>query len=153
MILKNENDIYMYYEAIEQLEPRSILDVGMFLKRIGSVSRKVMGRGVPEDVLLEGVDFFSEISLPVWNQIYDHVTEAPAFLEEKREKTYDLAFLLGAEALDRKADAVLVAKQTMASATYVLTDRVGKPLKDLQKELRIIDLNLEGRPYFLLDTR
>ena len=58
MILKNENDIYIYFETIAQLEPKTILDVGMFLKRIGSVSRKAMDGGVPEDVRLDGVDFF-----------------------------------------------------------------------------------------------
>ena len=53
MILKNENDIYLYFETIEQLEPKHILDVGMFLKRIGSVSRKVMDREVLADIRLE----------------------------------------------------------------------------------------------------
>ena len=44
MILRNENSIYMFYEIVEQLEPASILDMGMFLKRAGSVSRKIMDR-------------------------------------------------------------------------------------------------------------
>ncbi len=57
MILKNENDIYMYFETIEQLAPQRVLDIGMFLKRIGSVSRKVMDREVPAEVCLDGIDF------------------------------------------------------------------------------------------------
>ena len=65
MILKNENSIYMFYEAIEQLEPEKILDVGMFLKRTGAVSRKVMSRDIPEDRQLTGIDFFPELTFPV----------------------------------------------------------------------------------------
>ena len=42
MILKNENSIYMFYEAIEQLEPEKILDVGMFLKRTGADRKSVV---------------------------------------------------------------------------------------------------------------
>ena len=40
MILKNENSIYMFYEVIEQLESEKILDVGMFLKRVGRCQGK-----------------------------------------------------------------------------------------------------------------
>ena len=66
MILKNENDIYMYFETIEQLAPQRVLDIGMFLKRIGSVSRKVMDREVPAEVCLDGIDLFPQFQFPVW---------------------------------------------------------------------------------------
>lgn len=66
MIIRNENDIYIYFEVITQLEPRKILDIGMFLKRIGSVARKVMDEELSEELVLDGVDLFPEIDFPVW---------------------------------------------------------------------------------------
>ena len=83
MILKNENSIYMFYEAIEQLEPEKILDVGMFLKRTGAVSRKVMSRDIPEDRQLTGIDFFPELTFPVWNMIYDQIETAESYYKKR----------------------------------------------------------------------
>ena len=37
-----KNDIYIFFETMKQLEPHSILDIGMFFKRIGAVSRNAM---------------------------------------------------------------------------------------------------------------
>ena len=37
--ITNDNDIFVFFEIISQTSPRSILDVGMFLKRIGAVTR------------------------------------------------------------------------------------------------------------------
>ncbi len=51
MVLTNRSAIYIYFDLIKQLEPKRILDIGMFLKRTGSVSRKMMARQVPESVI------------------------------------------------------------------------------------------------------
>ena len=73
MILTNETDIYTFFEIIDKSEAGSILDVGMFLKRIGSVSRQVKEKEIPRDRILTGVDYFEEIQCPVWNNIYDKI--------------------------------------------------------------------------------
>lgn len=57
MILNNQNDMYLYFQMINELQPDSVLDAGMFLKRAGSVSRQMMGCGISEDVRLDGIDF------------------------------------------------------------------------------------------------
>ena len=57
-----ENDIYLYFETVQQLEPQRVLDIGMLLKRAGSVSRKAMNREVVEGIQLDGVDFFPEMN-------------------------------------------------------------------------------------------
>ena len=97
MILKNENDIYIFFEAIEQLEPGRVLDVGMFLKRIGCVSRKAMNREVPEETQLDGVDFFPETNFPVWDGIYDSVLDVDGFAAKGTPDLYGLAVVLGTE--------------------------------------------------------
>ncbi len=75
MVLTNRSAIYIYFDLIKQLEPKRILDIGMFLKRTGSVSRKMMARQVPESVILDGIDFFPEMNFPVWNNIYNRVLD------------------------------------------------------------------------------
>ena len=144
MILKNENDIYLYFETIEQLEPKHILDVGMFLKRIGSVSRKVMDREVLADIRLDGIDFFPEKKFAVWECIYDSIIDAVSFLKDRREESYDLAVFLGTETLTQKPGFAETAEKAAKCVRYLLADEA------LPKS-RIKELNLEGKLYFLFD--
>ena len=151
MILKNENDIYLYFETIEQLEPKHILDVGMFLKRIGSVSRKAMDREVLPDIRLDGIDFFPEKKFAVWESIYDSITDAMAFLESRRQEKYDLAFFLGIEALRRKQGFAETAEKAAKCVRYLLADQNLKQWNETLPKSRIKELNLEGKLYFLYD--
>ena len=68
MIIMNKNDIDIYFITIEQLEPKNILDIGMFLKRTGIIIRTI-----PESVQLDSIDLFPEVDLLVWNQLYDNI--------------------------------------------------------------------------------
>lgn len=151
MILKNENDIYIYFETIEQLEPQSILDAGMFLKRIGSVARKVMGCEVLPDIRLDGIDFFPERTFPVWKQIYDSIVSIPSFLEGKSLKRYDLAVFLGTEELCKMQGFTEVLIKAAESASYLLADQRLEPWSKNLPQHRIKELNLEEQLYFLFD--
>lgn len=95
MVLTNRSAIYIYFDLIKQLEPKRILDIGMFLKRTGSVSRKMMARQVPESVILDGIDFFPEMNFPVWNNIYNRVLDEHSFFGRQMDGKYDCAFFLG----------------------------------------------------------
>lgn len=55
MMITDRNDIYLYFEWIKQTKPVNILDFGIFLQRIGAVSRQVMNCEIPKDIVLEGV--------------------------------------------------------------------------------------------------
>ena len=151
MILRNENDIYIYFETIEQLEPQNILDVGMFLKRIGRVSRKAMDREVLPDIRLDGIDFFPERAFAVWEQIYDSIISVQSFLECKRQETYDLAVLLGTEGLHQKQGFDQVLIKAAKCARYLLSDQKLEQWNKILPERRTKELNLEGQLYFLLD--
>lgn len=83
----DDAEIYVYFELIERLAPKRILDFGMFLKRIGTVSRQAMDREIPSDVWLEAVDLFPEIKLPVYKRVYDEITP---LTEWRGAERYDL---------------------------------------------------------------
>ena len=151
MILKNENDIYIYFEAIEQLEPQKVLDIGMFLKRIGGVSRKAMNRRVPANTDLDGIDLFCDIKLPIWETIYDSVMTAEAFLEDPEEERYDLAVFLGAEEAAEKLPLLKMAEALYARAKYVLLDGLSDVWKSCWKDVSTRDINLEENHYYLLN--
>lgn len=151
MILKNENDIYIYFETIEQLEPQNILDAGMFLKRIGSVSRKVMSRKIPADVRLDGVDFFPETSFPIWEKIYNSIMDVPVFLESRSGAEYDLTVFLGTEALYQKQDFEAVSEKAAKHTRYLLADRNLKQWNKILPDEKIKELNLEEKKYYLFD--
>ena len=151
MILKNQNDIYIYFETIEQLEPKRVLDIGMLLKRAGSVSRKIMAREVPEETWLDGIDFFPEICFPVWDRIYNRIVNPEQFLKEKPKDVYGLAVLLGVETVVSNVYFSKIMKKLPECTRYLLTNRI----LDMQKmdwpKVKIIDLQVEQDAYFLLD--
>ena len=151
MILKNENDIYIYFEVIEQLEPRRILDIGMFLKRIGGISRKAMNREVPEDIQLDGVDFYPEIDFPVWHHMYNNIYDVDSFLKNDRKAPYELAVILGAETFYQDSACSLMMLKLSECVRYVLVNQISEEWKHQVSVFRTIDLQVEGDCYYLLD--
>ena len=151
MILKNQNDIYIYFETIEQIEPRKVLDVGMFLKRIGCVSRKAMHREVSDEIQLDGIDFFSETDFPVWKNVYNDIMGIEEFLNKKNNARYELAILLGVQDLYQREVYKQCISKMKNCAKYVLVDSVFKQRKLDWQVSKIVDLHVESDCYYLLD--
>lgn len=151
MILKNENDIYMYFETIGQLEPQRVLDIGMFLKRIGSVSRKVMDRELPAEVCLDGIDLFPQLQFPVWDTVYDVRVSLNRFLAEPKEKRYDLAVFLGMDAVLLELPLSQLAEALPLCARYLLVDRFPQIWRECWSYALARDLKVEDSGYYLLD--
>lgn len=151
MILKNENSIYVFYEVIEQLEPESILDMGMFLKRVGSVSRKIMDREVPKEVVLDGVDFFPEVSFPIWNTIYNGIETAEEYFDRMDHKRYDLAAVFGIEELKKKISLADIAARVAKASKYVLVDQWLPEWSKQKSFIRAVDIKVEEDIYFLME--
>ena len=149
MIITNENDIYIYFEVIEQLEPQKILDFGMFLKRAGSVSRKVMNREVPEKVRLDGVDFFPETNFPVWKNIYDRITDYRIFFNNGTSGKYDCSILLGIRELQEKVSLTQIINAARNNSRYALISDISSPW--MEAGCRIADLKVEDDIYYLVD--
>lgn len=150
MILKNENTIYMFYEVIEQIEPDAILDVGMFLKRVGAVSRKVMSREIPENIKLYGIDFFPKITFPVWGMIYDQIEPAESYYKKQDTGKYDLAVALGIESFQKKIPLDKIVTQTAKTSKYVLLDQWLPVWGKQERFVRAIDIKVENDIYFLV---
>lgn len=89
-IITNDNDIFVYFKLIEQLQPASILDVGLFLQRIGAVSRQAMSCEIPSNIYLEGIELFGENILPIYHKIYNKITRLPDF-SFADDNIYDMA--------------------------------------------------------------
>ncbi len=93
----NKNDITFFWQIFQQIEPFSFLDVGMFLKRTGFISKMMKDPEADFLTKLEGVDFFPEIRLPLYRKLYAQIYTGDQFLtliQGKWEKQYELAAFL-----------------------------------------------------------
>lgn len=151
MILRNENSIYMFYEVVEQLDPELILDMGMFLKRVGSVSRKIMDREVPKEVVLDGVDFFPEVSFPIWSTIYSGIETAEEYFGGMDSKRYDLAAVFGIEEMKKKIPLADIAERAAKASKYVLVDQWLPEWSGQKGFIRAVDIKVEEDIYFLME--
>lgn len=122
MTLTSETDIYAFFEIIDKAEAEHILDVGMFLKRIGSVSRQVKDKGIPADKTLTGVDFFPEVVCPVWNTIYDAIYKPNEIFIPENHQSYELATVIQLEEYLAQTDIFPMWEWLSAHVSYVMTD-------------------------------
>lgn len=90
MMITDRNDIYLYFEWIKQTNPQSVLDFGVFLQRIGAVSRQVMNCEISKNIVLEGVSMNEEVQ-PVYTRIYDKITNIKS-IHTLDAKIYDLIY-------------------------------------------------------------
>lgn len=95
LVITDGTDIYVYFEVLRQLRPARVLDVGMFLKRIGAVSREAMSCRLPEGLRLDGIDAMPERRIPIYDRIYDHIYEDVDGWIRDAGKAYDAAVLIG----------------------------------------------------------
>lgn len=153
MRIRKQNDIFAYFETIGMLEPKSILDAGMFLKRVGSVSRQMMNREVPKEVRLEGIDFFPEISFAPWDNIYDEIYIWQKFLEEPWGRYYELGIVFGFGAWKEGPDTEEFFQRVRDCCDYLLLDGLaGKEIKNIEAS-KIRNFYLEGDVYYFIDNR
>lgn len=117
-----KNDIFVFYEIINDIKPQKVLDVGMFLKCVGSVSRKIMDKKIDESIWMEGVDFMPEIQFPVFQRIYNETISLPFFLQQShKQEKYDLGILLKNKESNPDNKKEIVEKMT-EMCHYILTN-------------------------------
>ena len=150
MILTNETDIYTFFEIIDKSEAGSILDVGMFLKRIGSVSRQVKEKEIPRDRILTGVDYFEEIQCPVWNNIYDKIyTPEEIFITENNQR-YELATVLQLHECIEEEKYFEMWKWLCGHVSYVLTDYNIDKVKKMIKYKTVLPVTVDDKSYWFI---
>lgn len=151
MRIKKENDIFAYFEIVNELEPESILDAGMFLKRIGSVSRQMMNQEISEEIQLEGIDFFPEISFAAWNNIYDRIYTWQDFLQEGKQ--YHLGIVLGSNALEEFVDVVELMERMKNCCGYLLLGDLPEKCKEGIENDKSQEIKIEGEVYYFVDNK
>lgn len=160
--ITNQNDMYLYFEVIDRIEPNSILDIGMFLKRIGAISRQVMDKSINETVLLDGIDFMPDINIPVYSEIYNHYCSLQkwldAFCVQKKIvfdlEYYDLAVMIHVEEYFEDIQKDMVWAWLSAHVRHVLTDCDSDARrKQLQSKGRFRDITIEEDRYGLITFR
>ena len=102
-MVRDKNIMYIFCEVINQLEPESILDIGMFFKSIGGVSRQILGIEISDSIYITGVDTDKTNGLNVYSRVYNKTISKNGICEDKQScyqyinqqvEKYDLAILL-----------------------------------------------------------
>lgn len=150
MIQKDVDSIVTYFDVANELEAVNILDVGMFLKRAGCLSRMALGRRLDEDVKLTGVDILPKVQLPAWNHVYDSVLDVESFLKSEDDIYYDLAFLLGAPGIMQHIPWKELTSKLAKCAKIVVSDCM---LEDWTELFEGKSLQSDGKQYFLFQAK
>lgn len=153
----NQNDMYLYFETINQIEPDSIIDIGMFLKRIGAISRQVKGMSVADNILMDGIDCMYDLSVKIYEKLYNNISDIREFTDKAGEKEgnefwsrqYDLAFMLRMESVLNRKSEEKIWRWLSGHVRYAVingtADRVKLPVNALSREL-----NVENDTYSLV---
>ena len=145
MCITNENDIFAYFDVINDICPASVIDVGMFLKRIGGVSRQARGVEISRDIKLDGIDIFPDINPKVFNVIYDEIYDM-SLLETSNK--YDLMIMLRTDSFIAGREAEKIWNWAKQNVKYVFTSCEAEyELEELKKKGKVRDIRLENELY------
>lgn len=145
--ITDKNDIYVFFEVVNQSQPDSILDIGMFLKRIGAVSRNVKNSKIPEDIILDGFTSKDEMIIPIYEEIYNNI-----FTKELPKQKYDLVFLIDPDGV-LKEDKEKTITQLKDCSNHILTDiNTFNKYKPLFLYKNSKELSSEDKIYYLLSV-
>ena len=146
-----DNDLYMYFQAIEDTEAQSVLDIGMTLKRAGSISRSIMDGEVAESVQLVGVDFEPLQMFPVYQTVYDEVINC-----EQVDGIEWMDLVIALKCKELMEDLWLLVEKIRKKCHWLLLDDTEEEILqyiDSSIVLDVIELNLEDTTYYLLTMK
>lgn len=153
IIINNWNDIYTYFQVIRAYKPGSILDIGMFLKRTGCISRRTMCFEALENVQLDGIDLFPEYQLKVYLSIYNHIYTVDKIDLLPENKKYDMIIMMNIADFISKEQEDTLFQYAIKHGRYILTDSNSMETQ-MQNEMHIKyhDVTVEDSQYALIDT-
>lgn len=137
-VLVEIDDISIYYNMINMVSPRTILDIGMFLKRIGAVSRRNLNAGIENKVILDGVDYMPDLKIPVMQKVYDNIFSVRDFFDLASQESgingyYDLVVMLYPETEITPDLERIIWHKISQKAKYILTNL--KPEEERDKRI------------------
>ena len=149
--ITHQNFIYIYFYIISELQPESVLDVGLMLQRMGAVSRSAGNMKIPPKTVLAGLSF-SEKNFPLYQTIYDHIYFYPHDTEQISvlNSYYELTiFLFISDFLSEDALITLFEK-LQQHTSYCLTDASEAMKKMVSKQIYSVkEITIEQNSYFL----
>lgn len=124
--ITDADEIYYYFEMINNIAPQSILDAGMFLKRIGAISRQAMSCEIPHSVSLYGIDFFPEKKIAVYQSIYNGIATKRQFFEQEqlpwKPLFFDVAVMLETEICLKEQESQKLWSYVLQNARSIMSD-------------------------------
>lgn len=149
-MITNDNDIYVYFELIRQLHPSSILDIGMFLQRIGAVCRQAMSCEIPDSTCLEGIALMGQPSLPIYRKIYDKISPLSDF-DHTSDNLYDMAIFMHVNEWLGAKERLLFWQYITTHASVILADTTDTNFVNYVIEnCRAEAINIEHQQYALI---
>ncbi len=88
--ITDKDKLFFWFSIIENTGAKQVLDMGLFLERIGAIARQVGDIMIPVNIELDGLNMSTEKPLPIYETIYDHIIE----VQDEIKGHYDLAILL-----------------------------------------------------------
>ncbi len=126
--LSSQEDIYLYFQTITELKVKSVLDVGMTLKRFGALDRNIANLRLPDEVRLTGVDIFPHWKTDVYKNVYDEIIPMDKYLEMNatvKKKNYELAMMLYLRTIYSEVAYAKLMKKTMSFSPNVMVSDNG----------------------------
>ncbi len=143
--LSDRTDIIFYYEIIRQAGAKSVLDVGLFLQRIGALSRQTGDADVPKGIRLEGLIPSDFTVLPIYKKIYGEI-------KDKADMEYDLSILLSVDGLEPYSDWERIVEDVLLHSRRIAMDEGSylKYKKKLSGKTTVQSMSLEDHQYMLI---
>lgn len=150
-MMYTQNDIFVFYEIINDIKPEKVLDVGMFLKGVGSVSRKIMDKKIDENIWMKGVDFMPEVQFPVFQQIYDEIITIQSFLKQSDNKEKcDLGVFLKNREVDIEGKKEKKILEKMSGMCHYILSNKYEIDKSCKKKIEdMITVRVEDDEYYI----
>lgn len=144
-MLTRENDLYVVFRIVDEVEPEIIIDVDMTLARAGMVSRGLMNESIPANVKIYSVETGKlqdelekkAMEFPIYNSIYNGKLSV-----ETRPSQEDRSLLIAMRTIPDEADVADIRPR------FVLTDDASWIINIFGDDYEVTDIDIEGDKYF-----
>lgn len=144
-MLTRENDLYVVFRIVDEVEPEIIIDVDMTLARAGMVSRGLMNESIPANVKIYSVETGKlqdelekkAMEFPIYNSIYNGKLSV-----ETRPSQEDRSLLIAMRTIPGEADVADIRPR------FVLTDDASWIINIFGDDYEVTDIDIEGDKYF-----
>ena len=146
--ITDQNDMFTFFQVINQIEPVSVVDVGMFLKRIGGVSRNILDQTIDENLRLDAVEVIDNISLPVYDTIYNDIIT----LEKINSlQNPELVIMMRLTGILDDAELKHVVLWASENARYIVTDAdTYREMCKYNLNVRVREITVDSDIYYLI---